>query len=80
MSSMDWDFSEDVAFYALREAFQESGENSAIEFLANGEDVFFFQDLIQNAAGEGLDLSDSQQMAEFQQEIIEMMEEKGHQN
>ena len=71
---MDWEFSEDIAFLALCKAFKESGENSALEFLANGEGAFFYQDLIQNAAGEGVDLSDSDQMAEFQQEIIEMME------
>ncbi len=71
---MDWDFSEDSAFLALCEAFHESGEKSAIEFLANGEGAFFYQDLIQNAAGEGVDLSDSELMTEFQNEIIEMME------
>ncbi len=71
---MDWEFSEDIAFLALCKAFKESGENSALEFLANGEGAFFYQDLIQNAAGEGVDLSDSDQMAELQQEIIEMME------
>ena len=49
---MNWEFSEDFAFLALCEAFRESGENSAIEFLANGEGAFLFQDLIQNAAGE----------------------------
>ncbi len=72
---MDWEFSEDQAFLALCKAFHESGENSAIEFLANGEGAFFYQDLIQNAAGEGIDLSDSDQLAEFQQEIIEMRED-----
>ena len=73
---MDWEFTEDNAFLALCEAFIESGENSALEFLANGEGAFYYQDLIQNAAGEGVDLTDSEQMAEFQQEIIEMLEYK----
>ncbi len=71
---MDWEFSEDQAFLALCDAFKESGENSALEFLANGEGAFYYQDLVQNAAGEGIDLSDSEQMNEFQEEIIEMME------
>ena len=54
---MDWEFTEDAAFLALCDAFRESGESSAIEFLANGEGAFHFQDLAQNAAGEGIDLS-----------------------
>ena len=71
---MDWEFTEDSAFLALCEAFRESGESSAIEFLANGEGAFHFLELTQNAAGEGVDLSDSDSMDEFQQEIIEAMD------
>ena len=71
---MDWEFSEDTAFIALCEAFRESGEKAAIEFLANGEGALHYQELIQNASGEGVDLSDSEEMDEFQEEIIEMME------
>ena len=71
---MDWEFSEDTAFIALCAAFRESGEQAAIEFLANGEGAFHYQELIQNAAGEGVDLSDSEEMDTFQEEIIEMME------
>ena len=71
---MDWEFTEDAAFLALCDAFRESGETSAIEFLANGEGAFHFQELTQNAAGEGVDLSDSDEMDTFQEEIIEMME------
>tara|TARA_Y100001968_G_scaffold319010_1_gene349991 strand:- start:163 stop:396 length:234 start_codon:yes stop_codon:yes gene_type:complete len=71
---MDWEFTEDAAFLALCDAFRESGETSAMEFLANGEGAFHFQELTQNAAGEGVDLSDSDSMDDFQQEIIEMME------
>ena len=48
---MSWDFTEDAAFHALADAFTESGETSAIEFLANGEGALHFQDLTQNAAG-----------------------------
>ena len=71
---MDWEFTEDAAFLALCDAFRESGETSAIEFLANGEGAFNFQELAQNAAGEGIDLSDSDSMDEFQQNVIETME------
>ncbi len=71
---MDWEFTEDAAFMALCDAFRESGETSAMEFLANGEGAFHFLELTQNAAGEGIDLSDSNSMDEFQQEVIETME------
>ena len=72
---MDWDFSEDGAFIALCDAFRESGEPSPMEFLATGEGAFHFQELTQNAAGEGIDLSDSESMAEFQIEVLESMNE-----
>ena len=75
VSSMDWDFSEDQAFISLCDAFRESGETSAMEFLATGEGAFHFQELTQNAAGEGIDLSDSESMAEFQIEVLESMDE-----
>ena len=71
---MDWEYTEDLAFLALCDAFRESGETSAMEFLANGEGSFHFQELTQNAAGEGIDLSDSSEMDEFQQEVIETLE------
>ncbi|KGG12456.1 MULTISPECIES: hypothetical protein [Prochlorococcus] len=71
---MEWEFSEDAAFLALCDAFRESGETSAMEFLANGEGAFHFQELTQNAAGEGIDLSDSDVMDDFQQEVIETLE------
>ena len=72
---MSWDFTEDAAFMALCDAFKESGERSAIEFLANGEGAFHFQELTQNAAGEGIDLSDSSNLEEFQQEVIDALED-----
>ena len=75
VSSMDWDFSDDGAFLALCDAFRESGETSGMEFLATGEGAFHFQELTQNAAGEGIDLSDSESMAEFQMEVLETMDE-----
>ena len=75
VSSMNWDFSEDGAFIALCDAFRESGESSAMEFLATGEGAFHFQELTQNAAGEGIDLSDSESMAEFQMDVLESMAE-----
>jgi hypothetical protein len=71
---MSWEFTEDAAFLALCDAFKESGEISAMEFLANGEGAFHFQELSQNAAGEGIDLSDSTDLEEFQQEVIDTME------
>ncbi len=71
---MNWEFTEDAAFLALCDAFRESGETSAIEFLANGEGAFHFQELTQNAAGEGIDLSDSDKLDDFQQDVIETME------
>ena len=36
--------------------------------------AFHFQDLAQNAAGEGIDLSESSALDEFQQEVIDTME------
>ncbi|WP_269622934.1 hypothetical protein [Prochlorococcus marinus] len=71
---MDWEFSEDAAFKALSDSFRESGENSAIEFLASAEGAFHYLELVQNAAGEGVDLSDSEEMNDFQIEIIETLQ------
>ena len=71
---MDWEFTEDTAFLALCDTFRESGETSAMEFLANGEGAFHFQELTQNAAGEGIDLGDSDALDEFQQNVIETLE------
>ncbi len=71
---MDWEFSEDSAFIALSDAFKESGERSAVEFLASGEGAFHYQELIQNAAGEGLDLSDTEEMSQLQEDIIESLD------
>ena len=70
---MDWEFNEDSAFKALFEAFKESDENSAMEFLAS-DGANFYLELIQNAAGEGIDLSDNEVMEELQQEVIESLE------
>ncbi|MEN9495572.1 MAG: hypothetical protein RLZZ516_841 [Cyanobacteriota bacterium] len=72
---MSWDFTEDAAFMALCDAFKESGESSAMEFLANGEGAFHFQELTQNAAGEGVDLSENEDLEDFQQEVIETLED-----
>ena len=68
---MDWEFTEDAAFLALCDAFRESGESSAIEFLANGEGAFHFQDLAQNAAGEGIYGVDSEGRTTFLNPIAE---------
>lgn len=72
---MNWDFNEDAALLALCDAYKESGETSAMEFLAHGEGAFHFQELTQNAAGEGIDLSDSYALDAFQQEVIDRLEE-----
>ena len=70
---MDWEFTEDSAFRALYKAFKENEEDSAMEFLvSDGADIYL--ELIQNAAGEGIDLSDNEVMEEFQQEVIESLE------
>jgi hypothetical protein len=72
---MSWDFTEDAAFLALCDAYKESGESSAMEFLAHGEGAFHFQELSQNAAGEGIDLSDSADLEEFQQDVIDTLQD-----
>ena len=72
---MSWDFTEDAAFLALCDAYKESGEPSAMEFLAHGEGAFHFQELTKNAAGEGIDLSDSDALDAFQQQVIDSLEE-----
>jgi hypothetical protein len=46
-----------------------------MEFLAHGEGAFHFQELTQNAAGEGVDLSDSTDLQAFQQEVIDTLED-----
>ena len=71
---MDWEFTEDSAFKVLLKAFKENEENSAMEFLVS-DGANFYLELIQNAAGEGIDLSDSESMAEFQMEVLETMDE-----
>ena len=70
---MDWEFYEDTAFNALYEAFKENEESSAIEFLVS-DGASYYLELMQNAAGEGIDLSDNETMEEFQREVIEYLE------
>ena len=53
---MDWDFTENIAFKSLNEAFKESDETSAIEFLSS-DGASYYLELLQDAAGEGIDLS-----------------------
>ena len=70
---MDWELNEDSSFKALYEAFKDNEENSAMEFIvSDGAD--FYLELIQNAAGEGIDLSDNEVIEEFQQEVIESLD------
>ena len=71
---MDWDFTENIAFKSLNEAFKESDETSAIEFLSS-DGASYYLELLQDAAGEGIDLGDSEIMDELQGEIIEYLED-----
>ena len=71
---MDWDFTENIAFKSLNEAFKESDETSAIEFLSS-DGASYYLELLQDAAGEGFDLSDNEIMDELQEEIIEYLED-----
>jgi len=70
---MDWDFTENIAFKALYDAFKESDETSALEFLSS-EGASFYLELTQDAAGEGLDLGDYEIMEELKEEIIAYLE------
>ena len=70
---MDWDFAEDSAFKTLLLAFKENDETSALEFLVS-DGASYYLELMQNAAGEGIDLSDPQEMDQFQEEVIEYLE------
>ena len=70
---MDWEFTEDSAFKALFMAFKENDETSALEFLVS-DGASYYLELMQNAAGEGIDLSDPEEMDQFQEEIIEYLE------
>tara|TARA_Y100000589_G_C26574905_1_gene396061 strand:- start:227 stop:445 length:219 start_codon:yes stop_codon:yes gene_type:complete len=70
---MDWELNEDSAFKALYEAFKENDENSAMEFIVS-EGASYYLELMQNAAGEGIDLSDNEIMEEFQLEVINSLE------
>ena len=71
---MDWDFYEDPAFKYLLNAFKESDENSVVDFLVN-EGSSYYLELVQNATGEGYKLNSSEEMDEFQQQVIEGIEE-----
>ncbi len=70
---MDWDFTENIAFKSLYDAFNESDETSALEFLSS-DGASYYLELMQDAAGEGFDLGDNEMMEELQDEIIEYLE------
>ena len=70
---MDWDFTENIAFKALYDAFKDSDESSALEFLSS-EGASYYLELTQDAAGEGLDIGDNEIMDELKEEIIEHLE------
>jgi hypothetical protein len=70
---MDWDFTENIAFKSLIDSFKECDETSATEFLAS-DGASYYLELIQDAAGDGIDISDSEIMEELQEEIIDYLE------
>ena len=70
---MDWDFTENIAFKSLIEAFKECDETSAVEFLSS-DGASYYLELIQDAAGDGIDITDSEIMEELQDEIIDYLE------
>jgi len=70
---MDWDFTENIAFKSLYDAFKDSEEISALEYLSS-DGASYYLELTQDAAGEGLDLGDNETMEELQEEIIEYLE------
>lgn len=70
---MDWELTEDTAFKSLLKAFKDSDETSVMEFLAS-DGASYYLELIQNAAGEGIDLSEDEVMEEFQEELLEALE------
>ena len=70
---MDWDFTENIAFKTLYDAFKDSDENSALEFLSS-DGASYYLELTQDAAGEGRDLGDNEMMEVLKEEIIEYLE------
>jgi len=70
---MDWDFTENIAFKSLYDAFKDSEEICALEFLSS-DGASYYLELTQDAAGEGLDLSNNETIEELQEEIIEYLE------
>ena len=72
---MDWDFTDDIAFKNLYEAFKDNEETSATEFLASNGASYYLE-LIQNAAGEGIDFDEPNEIIEFQEKIIDYLENK----
>ena len=70
---MDWDFTENIAFKTLYDAFKDSEETSALEFLSS-DGALYYLELTQDAAGEGLDLGDNEMMDELKEVIIEYLE------
>ena len=70
---MIWDFTENIAFISLIDAFKESDETSAIEFLSS-DGASYYLELVQDAAGDGIDISDSEIMENIQEEIIDYLE------
>ena len=70
---MDQDFNENIAFKSLIEAYIECDETSAIEFLSSDWASYCIE-LIQDVAGESIDIIDSEIMEDLQEELIYYLE------
>ena len=70
---MDQDFNENIAFKSLIEGYIECDETSAIKFLSSDWASYCFE-LIQDVAGESIDIIDSEIMEDLQEELIYYIE------
>ena len=70
---MDQHFNENIAFKSLIEGYIECDETSAIEFLSSDWASYCFE-LIQDAARDSFEISDSEIIEELQEEIIYYLE------
>ena len=66
---MDWDFTENIAFKALYEAFKDCDETSALEFLSS-DGASYYLELTQDAAGEGLDLGEMKRWKNYRKKLL----------
>ena len=69
---MDWDFTENIAFKALYDAFKESEETSALEFLSS-DGASYYLELTQDAAGEDLIWVMMKQWKNFRKKLLNIL-------